>query len=55
MAGLPSPLDAEVGDRLTGWFVDERGRDRTYRDVRRFDEPRLDLDEVADAVTDLLT
>lgn len=55
MAALPSPLDAEVGARLTGWFVDERGRDRTYRDVRRFDEPRLDLDEVADAVTDLLT
>lgn len=40
-------------DRLAAWFVDEAGRDRTYREVRRFDEPRLDLDHVADAVEDL--
>jgi hypothetical protein len=36
------------------WFCDPTGRDRTYREVRRFDEPRLDLDEVADAVDALL-
>ena len=28
--------------------------DRTYRAVRRFDEPPLDLDDVSDAVEDLL-
>jgi hypothetical protein len=54
LSTLPTPLDQAVADNLTGWFVDDRGRDRTYRDVRRFDEPRLDLDECADAVTDLL-
>ena len=36
-----------------GWFVDPAGRDRTYRDLRRFDDPPVDLDEVADAVEDL--
>ncbi len=48
---MPDELGSEVVERLTHWFVDNAGRDRTYRDVRRFDEPRLDLDEVADAVT----
>jgi hypothetical protein len=37
------------------WFVDDSGRDRTYREVRRFDEPPLDLDEVADAVDELFS
>lgn len=50
LAELPSPLDEVVRARLTRWFVDDGGRDRTYREVRRFDEPRLDLDDVADAV-----
>ena len=50
---VPEPLRTAVADRLRHWFVDDAGRDRTYRDVRRFDEPRLDLDEVADAVDDL--
>lgn len=53
VAAVPEPLRTAVGDRLRHWFVDDAGRDRTYRDVRRFDEPRLDLDEVADAVDDL--
>ena len=44
-----------VASRLASWFVDDTGRDRTYRVVRRFDEPRLDLDAVADAVRDLTT
>jgi hypothetical protein len=56
---LPPVLAAAVGERLHGWFVDPRGRDRTFRDVRRFDEPRLDLDDaaqaVADAVADVVT
>jgi hypothetical protein len=51
---LPPALLSAVHHRLEGWFVDDRGRDRTYRDIRRFDEPRLDLDSAADVVTDLL-
>jgi hypothetical protein len=53
LASLPSPLRDAVTDRLVAWFVDAEGRDRTYRVVRRFDEPRLDLDDVADATADL--
>ena len=50
---MPAVLRAAVSVNLHTWFVDERGRDRTYRDVRRFDEPRLDLDDCADAIDDL--
>lgn len=53
LRALPSPLCEHVADRLTAWFVHDEGRDRTYRAIRRFDEPRLDLDDVADAVADL--
>jgi hypothetical protein len=53
LRALPTPLSAAVGAALEEWFVDAAGRDRTYRVVRRFDEPRLDLDGVADAVRDL--
>jgi hypothetical protein len=55
LAAMPGPLLAGVGARLRGWFVTPTGRDRTFREVRRFDEPRLDLDEVSDAVGDLVT
>ncbi len=51
--GMPAPLDTVVRHRLERWFLDDAGRDRTYREVRRFDEPKLDLDAVADAVEDL--
>ncbi|MFZ4434630.1 MAG: hypothetical protein ACOYOQ_15665, partial [Microthrixaceae bacterium] len=51
---LPGRLRAATEERLHEWFVDAAGRDRTYRSVRRFDEPQLDLDDVADAVEDLL-
>jgi hypothetical protein len=51
---MPAPLREPVVSRLEGWFVDESGRDRTYRDIRRFDEPALDLDDAADAVEDLV-
>jgi hypothetical protein len=47
---MPTPLRVGVVERLRGWFTTDAGRDRTYRDVRRFDEPRLDLDDAADAV-----
>lgn len=54
LARLPAVLASVVGERLATWFVEDAGRDRSYRALRRFDEPRLDLDEVADAVDDLL-
>lgn len=52
LRALPRPLAEVVAARLSAWFIDDTGRDRTYRVVRRFDEPRLDLDGVADAVAD---
>lgn len=54
LAAMPTVLADAVVARLERWFVDEAGRDRTYRDVRRFDEPLLDLDAVGDAVEDLV-
>ena len=54
LAAMPGALRLPVTARLHGWFVDDTGRDRTYRDVRRFDEPHLDLDDTSDAVEDLL-
>lgn len=53
MVSMPPLLLDAVGDRVRGWFVDPSGRDRTYREVRRFDDPRLELDEVADAAEDV--
>lgn len=50
LAAMPRELRAVIVARLVHWFVDDAGSDRTYREVRRFDEPRLDLDEVADVV-----
>lgn len=47
---VPEPLADVVRARLQSWFVDDAGRDRTYREIRRFDEPAVDLDDVADAV-----
>jgi hypothetical protein len=55
LQSLPVPLAQAVADQLAHWFVDDTGRDRTYRVVRRFDEPRIDLDAVSDAVRDLTT
>lgn len=54
LADMPPELADEVAERLNRWFVDDAGRDRTYRDIRRFDEPSVDLDDVSDAVEDLL-
>ena len=54
LAGMPGLLAGPVAQRLTQWFVDDAGRDRTFRDIRRFDEPAVDLDDVADAVEELL-
>lgn len=48
----PPLLRTTVGRHLEDWFVSPRGRDRTFRDVRRFDEAALDLDEVADIVAE---
>lgn len=55
LADMPTLLAGPVAARLQQWFVDDAGRDRTFRDIRRFDEPAVDLDDVADAVEDLLT
>lgn len=53
----PDPMPAALRDvvlqRLRTWFVDDAGRDRTFREIRRFDEPAVDLDDVADVVADL--
>lgn len=49
----PTELRAAVLANLRKWFVDPRGRDRTFRDIRRFDDVSVDLDEVAGAVGDL--
>ncbi len=54
LVAMPPIMREPVIARLAAWFVDDAGRDRTYRDVRRFDEPRLDLDAVSDAVEDLI-
>jgi hypothetical protein len=53
-APMPPVLADTVRARLSAWFVDDAGRDRTFREIRRFDEPPVDLDDVADAVTDLI-
>ena len=55
LGAMPDVLRGVVVERLRTWFVDDAGRDRTFREVRRFDEPRVDLDEVADRVDDLTT
>lgn len=47
---MPELLASTIRTRLAGWFVDGRGRDRTYRELRRFDDPPVDFDDVADAV-----
>jgi len=48
----PAPLLDAVRARVRQWFLDPAGVDRTFRDTRRFDEVRLDLDDVADAVSE---
>jgi hypothetical protein len=53
LSAMPEVLRVTVAARLRRWFLDDAGRDRTYREVRRFDEPALDLDGAADAVEDL--
>ncbi|MCB0977128.1 MAG: hypothetical protein KDB02_06675 [Acidimicrobiales bacterium] len=48
LSTLHEALRTVVAERLHGWFVEDRGRDRTFRDVRRFDDPALDFDDVSD-------
>ena len=50
IGGMPELLAEAVVSRLVAWFVAPGGRDRTFREIRRFDEPPVDLDDVADAV-----
>ena len=51
--GAPVVLRDAVRDRVRSWFVDPAGRDRTFRETRRFDEVPLDLDDVADVVAEV--
>ncbi|MBS1849209.1 MAG: nucleotidyl transferase AbiEii/AbiGii toxin family protein [Actinobacteria bacterium] len=46
---MPAELHDTVAQRLGHWFTEPAGRDRVYRETRRFDEPRLDLDDAAEA------
>lgn len=46
---LPVAARTPLLARIRAHFVDPAGRDRTYREIRRFGEPRLDLDAAADA------
>ncbi len=54
LGDVPEVLASVVRARLERWFVDDAGRDRTFREIRRFDEPSVDLDDVADAVAELI-
>jgi hypothetical protein len=54
LGAMPAELRLPVVERLRRWYVEPTGRDRTYREVRRFDEPHLDLDDVADRVAELV-
>lgn len=51
---MPALLADNVAERLRGWFVEDAGRDRVFREIRRFDEPAVNLDDVADSVEALL-
>ncbi len=52
---MPELLAGAIAERLRRWFIDDAGRDRVFREIRRFDEPSVNLDDVADAVEDMLT
>lgn len=54
LGAAPDLLRSAVVERLGDWFLSPRGRDRTFRDVRRFDLAATDLDDVADAVEAVL-
>ncbi len=53
LGSMPPLLAERVASHLRSWFLDPAGRDRTYREIRRFDDPPVDLDDVADALEDL--
>jgi hypothetical protein len=55
LSSFPPTLRDAVGRRLRAWYVDDAGRDRTYRETRRFGEPAVDLDDVADRIEDSVT
>lgn len=53
VASMPPLLATCIRTRLDGWFVAGAGRDRTYRELRRFDDPPVDFDDVADVIAEL--
>lgn len=50
LEGLPRSALDPLMERLRRHFLEPAGRDRTYREIRRFGEPEFDLDAAADAV-----
>lgn len=54
LAALPDAARGPITERVVAWYVTGTGRDRTYREVRRFDEPQLDLDAASEAVERLI-
>lgn len=50
VASMPQLIGDVIRERLEHWFVEGAGRDRTYRELRRFDDPAVDFDDVADAI-----
>lgn len=50
---MPDLISDVIRERLGTWFVEGSGRDRTYRELRRFDDPAVDFDDVADAIAAL--
>jgi hypothetical protein len=55
LLGAPAALRVPVLAALEAWLVDPRGRDRTFREIRRFGDARVDLDEASEVVADLLS
>lgn len=53
LAAMPTAVSEVICERLAQWFVDGAGRDRTYRELRRFDDPPIEFDDVADIVAAL--
>lgn len=53
VGAMPTIVGEVIRDRLDQWFVEGAGRDRTYRELRRFDDPPVDFDDVADVVASL--
>ena len=50
IATMPALIRTVLLTRLDQWFVEGSGRDRSYRELRKYDDPPVDLDEVGDVI-----